>query len=487
MPSQNSSSPDPSQAFTKQLVSKQDFLGIFSVVFIPMFLAAIDQTLLAAATPSIVGDLGCMQLASWIAIGYLLAAAATVPIYGWLGDRYGRRNMLMLALLMFSLGSVVAALAVNMPMLVAGRVIQGIGGGGLMSLSQALISELIPPRQRARFQGYFASMFALASVCGPVVGGVVVSYFSWHWLFWANLPVATFAVYRLLSLQPSELAVQTRRIDWWGLTLFPVTVTLMIYWFSSGGHLFAWHSVTSWQLMIAIIVCGGAFVYQQARTQHSFLPLEMLAKKEIYIPLTSTFLFAACMFALVFFLPIYLQLGLGASAAASGLLLLPLTSGIIIGSYITGKVIAQTGVAKWLPVIGMSFTTVGFLLLALLEPNGTMTGWFGALCGLGLGTVMSSTQIQIQTVGGKANLGRITSMGSLCRSLGASVGTALFGSLTYALIPGFDANSSLQTLLDGPKQPIIAAFQTGYLVAAGLASLTVINAARAPRIHLDDY
>nr|WP_026025933.1 MDR family MFS transporter [Vibrio rumoiensis] len=452
-----------------------------------MFLAAVDQTLLAAATPAIAQDLGGIQTASWIAIGYLLAGAASVPIHGWLGDRYGRRNILIAALFIFSIGSIVAALAGSMAMLIAGRVIQGIGGGGLMSLSQALIGELVPPRQRARFQGYFSAMFALASVSGPVLGGLVVSYFTWHWLFWANLPIAAFAIYRLCALKQSPVPPKSRTVDWWGLLLFPLTTTAIIYWLSSGGHEFAWQSMTSYQLLIAMVILSAVFIFQQSRTQDSFLPLSLLARKEIYIPLTSSFLFAACMFALVFFLPIYLQLGLGANAAMSGLLLLPLTAGMITGAYITGKTIAKTGVPKWMPVIGMSIATFGFALLGLLEPSKYLTGFFGLICGLGLGTVMPSTQIQIQTVGGKANLGRVTSMASLCRSLGASVGTALFGALTYSLIPDFTSNSTIADLLVGPKEPIIHAFQTGFLVAGGFAFITVINAARAPRIHLDDY
>lgn len=476
-----------SERFTTKEVSKKDFLGIFTMVFVPMFLAAVDQTLLAAATPAIAQDLGNIQAASWIAIGYLLAGAASVPIHGWLGDRYGRRNVLIAALVIFSIGSIVAALAETMGMLVAGRVIQGIGGGGLMSLSQALIGELVPPRQRARFQGYFAAMFALASVSGPVLGGVVVNYFTWHWLFWINLPIAAFAIYRLSALKQSAVLAKSTNVDWWGLLLFPLTTTAIIYWLSSGGHEFAWKSMTSYQFLIAIAVLSMVFIFQQSRTQHSFLPLTLLARKEIHIPLISSFLFAACMFALVFFLPIYLQLGLGANAAVSGLLLLPLTAGMISGAYITGKTIAKTGVPKWMPVIGMSIATCGFVLLGMLEPSKYLTGGLGLVCGLGLGTVMPSTQILIQTVGGKANLGRVTAMASLCRSLGASVGTALFGTLTYSLIPGFSSHGAIADLFVGPKEPIIQAFQTGFLVAGGLAFITMLNALRAPRIHLDDY
>lgn len=469
-----------------QLVSKKDFLHIFSIVFLPMLLAAVDQTLLATATPSIVNELGGMHLASWIIIGYLLATAASVPIYGWLGDRFNRRNMLIVALIIFLLGSIISALAQSMLILVIGRIIQGLGGGGLMSLSQALIGEFVPPRQRARFQGYFASLFAVASIGGPVIGGFVVTYLSWQWLFWVNIPLVIFAVYRLISLTTTKSTSDKEKIDWTGLILFPIMMSTLIYWLTAGGHGFAWLSLESVIVIGAFMLLTIAFIIQQKKVLHSFLPLKLLSKKEIYIPLTSTFLFAACLFALIFFLPIYLQIGFGANASTSGLLLLPLTIGTIIGAYTTGKIIAKTGVPKWIPVVGMSITTVAFLLLGILSPVPALIAGLGFFCGLGLGTVMPSTQLLIQAIAGKRNLGRIISMASLSRSLGASMGTALFGALIYALIPNFSRNSSIEFLLNSPREHIINAFQIGFLVAALIAFCCAINAARAPRISFDD-
>jgi len=475
-----------SSGTAQQLVSKKNFLHIFSIVFLPMLLAAVDQTLLATATPSIVKELGAMHLASWIIIGYLLATAASVPIYGWLGDRFNRRNMLIVALIIFSLGSIISALAQSMSVLVLGRIIQGLGGGGLMSLSQALIGEFVPPRQRARFQGYFASLFAIASIGGPVIGGFVVTYLSWPWLFWVNIPIAIFAVSRLMSLTTTKSTPNKGTIDWTGLILFPIMMTTLIYWLTAGGHGFAWLSLESAIVIGIFLLLTIVFLSQQKKAMHSFLPLTLLCKKEIYIPLTSTFLFAACLFALIFFLPIYLQIGFGANASTSGLLLLPLTIGTIAGAYTSGKIIAKTGVPKWIPVAGMSITTIAFLLLGVLPPVPALIAGLGFFCGIGLGTVMPSTQLLIQSIAGKENLGRITSMASLSRSLGASMGTALFGALIYALIPNFSRNSSIEFLLNSPREHIINAFQIGFLVAAIIAFCCAINAARAPRISLDD-
>jgi MFS family permease len=374
-----------------------------------------------------------------------------------------------------------------MPMLIIGRVIQGLGGGGLMSLSQALISEFIPPRQRARFQGYFASLFAVASIGGPVIGGFVVTFLAWQWLFWINIPLAIFAGYRLMSLPTTISTLRKRSIDWYGLILFPIMMTTFIYWLTAGGNEFYWLSLESAIYISAFILLLIVFVKQQKKTLHSFLPLQLLRKKEIHIPLISTFLFAACFFALIFFLPIYLQIGFGASASTSGLLLLPLTVGTITGSYTTGKVIARTAIPKWMPVIGMGITTIGFLLLGTLTPDPTVIGALGFFCGVGLGTVMPSTQLLIQSVAGKKNLGRIISMASLSRSLGASIGTALFGTLIYALIPSFNRDSSIEFLLTSPRESIINAFQIGFLVAAVISFCCVLNAARAPRVSLADF
>ncbi len=468
-------------------IDKKTFLTIFTTVFLPMFLAAIDQTLLATATPVMVKDLGNIQLSSWIAIGYMLAGAASVPVYGWLGDQYGRKKMLMIALCIFAIGSVGCALATSMHGLVFGRIVQGLGSGGLMSLSQALIGEYVPPRQRARFQGYFSSLFALSSICGPVLGGVVVTYLTWHWLFWFNIPLIAFALYRLSKLKQVTTAPMKKSIDFYGLILFPIMMTAIIYWLSAGGHYFAWGSQTSITLLAAFALLLLLFIFQQKRVAHSFLPLALLVRKEIYIPLTSTFLFAACLFSLVFFLPIFLQVGLDTSAATAGLLLMPLSAGMISGSYTTGKIIAKTAVPKWLPVFGMSLSSLSFFTLATFDFGPYVVSGLGYLCGLGFGTVMPSTQLQIQTIAGKENLGRITSMASLSRSVGASVGTAVFGTLIYSLIPNFSAEGSFSELLNTPKPVIINAFQTGFTLAGVLALICAINAARAPRIHLDDY
>ena len=375
------------------------FLAIFSAVFLPMFLAAVDQTLLATATPAIVEDLGGLRQASWITIGYMLAMAASVPIYGWLGDNFGRAKILMIAIVVFALGSIVSASASTMDHMIAGRILQGMGGGGLMSLSQSLIGELVPIRQRARFQGYFAAMFTLASVGGPVIGGLVVHAYSWHWLFWANIPLSILAVWRLNGLHKRSIKpIRQGQFDLVGVVLFPLIITALLYWLSVAGQEFAWLSVTSLGFAVFVVLSSLGLIVWERRRASPFLPLDLLANKAVYMPLLTAALFAACLFAMIFFLPIYLQMGLHINPAQTGLLLLPMTFGIVMGSTMTGRLLSKDVAPKWLPTFGMGLACIGLLLISFVPPNANVIGGLGVLVGIGLGTVMPSVQLVVQSV-----------------------------------------------------------------------------------------
>lgn len=464
------------------------FMAIFSAVFLPMFLAAVDQTLLATATPAIVKDLGGLRQASWITIGYMLAMAASVPIYGWLGDNLGRAKLLMVALVIFALGSVVSASATTMDHMIAGRILQGIGGGGLMSLSQSLIGELVPIRQRARFQGYFAAMFILASVGGPVIGGLVVHAYSWHWLFWANIPLAIVAVWRLNGLRKNTLKpVRQGKFDLLGVTLFPLIVTALLYWLSMAGQQFAWLSLTSLAFVTFIVLASVALLAWESRLTTPFLPLDLLKQKAVYMPLIITTLFAACLFAMIFFLPIYLQVGLHTNPAKTGLLLLPLTAGIVIGSTITGRVLSRDVLPKWLPTIGMTLAFIGMLLIGFMPPNANIIGGLGVLVGMGFGTVMPSVQLVVQSLSGKARLSQITAMVSLCRSMGAAIGTALFSVMLYGLLPISSADVGIDAIAALPAQAVHEAFQYCFAAAAVVALIAAIVGYFSPATELKDH
>jgi EmrB/QacA subfamily drug resistance transporter len=451
---------------------------LFVAVFLPMFMAAVDQTLLATATPAIAQTLGGLRDTSWIAVGYLLAAATVVPVYGRMGDLRGRREMLLAALSVFALGSAACGAAQSLPQLVAARVLQGLGGGGLMVLSQALIGELVPPRERARFQGYFATVFTAASIGGPVLGGIVVSHASWRWLFLANLPLAAFAAWRLLALPRGEghRAAHTKP-DLPGHVLFAIGAVSALFWFTSVGHRFGWASGTSLALACTAVVSLGALVWHEGRHESPFLPIDLLHERTIALSTIVVLLFASCLFAVVFFLPIYLQLGHHVSAQYAGLLLLPVTGGMVSAAVVSAQVLRRSGRPRWIPVVGLAFAAVALFLLGMLPSNMTLVIALGFLCGLGFGCVMPTIQVTIQTVAGRERLGVVTALNGLARSTGGAAGAALFGAIVFALIPGVDRGNLLRS---GDVAVIVEAFHRGFLLAAAVAAAAAFVASRMP-------
>jgi EmrB/QacA subfamily drug resistance transporter len=466
-------------------VTRRQFLNIFAAVFLPMFMAAVDQTLLATATPAIAGSLGGLRDISWIPVAYLLASATIVPVYGRLGDARGHRKMLLIALAVFTLGSVACGLAQSLPQLVAGRVLQGLGGGGLMTLSQALIGELVPPLERVRFQGYFALVFTAASIGGPVIGGLVVSHFSWRWLFFANLPFAAFAAWRLSRLPRGERhPPPDDRTDVAGHILFATGALSALFWLTSAGHRFAWGSMQSAALATIAAVSLSALYLHERRHSAPFLPVDLLRQKSIALSAILVLLFAACLFAMVFFLPVYLQLGHRVSPASSGLLLLPITAGQVTASVITSRVVRGMDNPQRIPVIGMSLSSGALLLLGLLPSNIWSVIGLGYVTGLGFGTVMPINQVVVQTVAGRQRLGAVTALTSLFRSTGGAIGAALFGTLVFAMIPGADRQSLLAHASEFQVAAVVHAFHRAFIVAAVVAALAAFTASHIPRITL---
>jgi len=456
-------------------------------VFLPMFLAAADQTLLATATPAIATSIGGLRDTSWIAVAYLLASATIVPVYGRLGDAHGRRNMLLVALAVFTLGSLACSAAQTFPQLIAARLLQGLGGGGLMTLSQATIGELVAPLERVRYQGYFALVFMTASIGGPVVGGFVVSHVSWRWLFLANLPLAGIAAWRLLKLPEGERhPIQGTRTDYIGHILFALAASCMLFWLTSGGHRFAWLSPASGVLFsVAIAGVMGLYLYER-RAPAPFLPMDLLAERAMRLSVLLVASFAATLFAMIFFLPMYLQLGHGVGAAASGVLLLPVTSGQITASLIASRLARRLRDPQRIPEVGMAIAAIALLLLGLLPPH---MGWVIALgfaTGLGLGSVMAINQVVVQTIAGRKRLGVATAMNSLARSTGGASGAALFGALIFAQFPGADGPSMLRHASTMDIDKVVHAFHNGFLAAAVVAALGAYAARRIPRLKLWD-
>ncbi|UUX95745.1 MFS transporter [Aquabacterium sp. J223] len=467
------------------VISRDAFFALFTAVMLPMFMAAVDQTLLATATPRIARELGGLSGTAWIAVGYLLAATLMAPLYGRLGDRYGRRRLLQVALGLFALGSLACGLAPTLGALVAGRLLQGLGGGGLMVMSQALIGELVPPRDRPRFQGWFAIVFTASSVGGPVIGGVVVNHASWRWLFLVNLPLAAIALWRTqrLPAPPRDHAAR-RRMDPLGALLFALAAGAALLWFSMVGHGFALRSATSAGLAAAAVVGALLLAAQQRRHPAPFLPLDLVRLPGMAPVCVMVVAFAGTLFGLIFLLPIYLQLVQGRDAASSGLQLLPLTGGIVVGSLVNGRLTARWGVANRLPPFGLGAAGAAVLALALLPGGPALTTALVAVCGLGLGTVMPNAQITTQLLAGRRNLGTASALVSLVRSSGASLGTAAFSGLVFALLPaGALQGRALAAGLSGPA--VAKAFHLAFAAVALLAFAGAWAATRVPTLALD--
>jgi MFS family permease len=310
-----------------------------------------------------------------------------------------------------------------------------------------------------------------------------VSHLSWRWLFLANLPLAAFAVWRLRRLprgEPHAEASGTHDIG--GIVLFALGTVAGLYWMTSAGHHFPWLSITSALLAALCVVTLVILVLHERRHPSPFLPVDLLRQKAIAYSLLTTALFAACMFAMVFFLPIYLQLGHRVTALHSGLLLLPLTAGIVIGAMTTGRFVARTGKSKPVPVCGMALSSLALLLLGLLPPNAGLVTVLGFVAGLGFGTVMPINQVVVQTVAGRARLGAATAMVSLFRSIGAATGAAVFGALVYALMPAIDLTALARAAIEADASSVTHAFHVAFIAAAFVAALAAFAASRVPRV-----
>ncbi len=454
------------------------FFVLFTAVLLPMFLAAVDQTLLAVATPQIGREFGDMNRVSWLAVAYLLASVVLVPLYGRLADRFGRRRLLGVALGVFTAGSLACALAPTITWLIAARALQGAGGAGMMSLSQALIGEVLQPRERARYQGYFAVLFASASLVGPLLGGVVVQMGDWRWLFVANLPLCAVAGWRLARLSHVPPPLDRRgRVDFPGGVLFALTAALTMWLLSRTGGVTLLAGWLVWAVPGLAVLLWLLLWRVGMRSSHPYLPLDLLRMPVMRHSAIATLTYAAAMFSLVFYMPAYVQAAFGSTAAESGAMLLPLTGGMIAGSTVAGRVVMVTGRTREPPMAGLLMAAISLILLALLPPSRIVVLVMGAGIGLGLGMVMSVTQIITQIAAGPQRLGAAAAVVSLSRNLGAAMGAAAFGAIALS-VPG-SAGSLLAGGVGG-----VAGYHAAFLVAGIVCAVGAWAASRLPRDRL---
>ncbi|MFI7577463.1 MDR family MFS transporter [Micromonospora sp. NPDC049497] len=396
-----------------------------------MLLAALDQTIVGTALPTIVGELGGINHYSWVVTAYLLASTASTPLYGKMADLYGRRPVFLFSIGTFLLGSLLAGLSQDMTQLIVTRGIQGLGAGGLLTLAFTIISDVVSPRERGRYQGLFGAVFGIASVAGPLVGG----YFAetdWRWIFYINVPLGILALAvcsRVLRLIPF-----TRRdhaIDWLGAGLLVAGVSCLLLALSWGGNEYAWGSGVIVGLFVAGAVLGVLFVVQEARVAEPILPLRLFRSATFALANAAGFVLGLVMFGSIIFIPLYLQIVKGASPTRSGLLMLPMMAGIIVTSVLTGRAMSRIGRYKWFPVVGAAVLTVGMLLFTRLEVDTSLWVAFGfmVVIGVGLGLCMQSLILAVQNAVSMRDLGAGTSSATFFRSLGGSFGVAILGAL----------------------------------------------------------
>jgi EmrB/QacA subfamily drug resistance transporter len=428
--------PAPAVA-AEPLTSRQAFLQVFPGVMVAMFLAAADQTILASALPTIAGSLGGLADLSWVVIAYLLAATIAAPLYGHLGDRFGRRRMLLGALAIFTAASLACALAPTLLLLIAARAVQGLGGGGLMTLAQALIGEHVSPRERGRFSGYFATVFALASTSGPVLGAYLTEHLSWRAVFAVNLPLGLVAAILAWRI-PQAAIVRKGRFhpDIIGALLFTISALALLFALSSGGNRFDWRS---WPM--AALIGGALFgfallVIWERRAKDPVIPIRFFAVPAIVRSDAVVICFAAALFSTILYLPLYLQLGRGLGIGQSGLLLLPITLSMVVSSTITGRLVTRTGEVKLFPQAGLAVATLAYLLLAATVSVGSTLSVLSLtlLAGAGLGMVMPPTQVAVQHAAGRESLGAATATISVSRAVGGAIGVAIVGAILFAML-----------------------------------------------------
>ena len=475
---------------------REQFRSAFFRVGPSMFLGALDQTIIATALPAIAGSFGRLSYLPWVVTAYLLTATVAAPLYGRMGDAYGRKRMLLWALTLFVAGSAACAFAPSLSVLVCARALQGFGGGGLMTLAQALIGEVVSPKERGRFQGWFGANFALASTLGPVVGGVLSQHLGWRSIFWINIPLGLVAAAAALRLKTSA-GTGICRLDYAGTTVFVASTASLLLVLSIGGHEVSWTSPALLALA-GLGVAGFTFLrIVEQKSQDPLISPQLIGNTVIWRASLTVLLFAAILFGLIVQLPVFFQIALRTTATTSGLLLIPLTLAQVGVSTATGLRISMTGHPRTAMAAGLSVVTAAFFVLATgIKFGPVFITVLTFLIGAGLGSTMPSAQTMVQWAAGEGRLGVGTALVSFSRTIGGVMGAALASAVLLGALQVVDPNA--RTILSRELASIgsshveasqiapalMVAYRWVFLVLGGLSACAAVVAWSIPNLDL---
>jgi EmrB/QacA subfamily drug resistance transporter len=416
---------------TAEPLSQRQVLAAFSAMMLATLLAALDQTVVATALPQIVTDLHGFAQLSWVITAYLVAATVTVPLYGKLSDIYGRRRMFVVAISVFLLGSALCGAAQDMGQLVAFRAVQGIGAGGLLPLAQAAIADLFSPRERGRYQGYIASMWATAAVAGPLLGGTLTDAASWRWIFFVNLPLGAVALVVVLRTMRPPVHITPHRIDYAGAAILSFAITALLLACTWGGTTYAWSSPQVLVTGLGSLVLIALFVWVEQRVEEPLLPLSLFRMRIFAVSTMAGLVVGAVLFAVSIYVPVFSQGVQGISATGSGVVLIPFSLGWVAAATLTGQLISRTGRYRPFPIVGGTLILAGLGLLALIDAGSSATavGAILAGTGFGMGLTFQPYVIATQNAVATANLGIATATIQFFRSMGGSLAVAALGTL----------------------------------------------------------